>query len=127
MIDFLIYVVALLLAPFLNGLLSLVLTIIFAPIIGLLKRKNNEKLLNTVFSIESLCSTFLTTILLDKLLNIFNLNMNWLFAILFFAIILINGMQRIRKTTNQDKLFEIYETVGDVSGILAGSIVLLLL
>ena len=127
MIDFLIYVVALLLAPFLNGLLSLVLTIIFAPIIGLLKRKNNERLLNTVFSIESLCSTFLTTILLDKLLNIFNLNMNWLFAILFFAIILINGMQRIRKTTNQDKLFEIYETVGDVSGILAGSIVLFLL
>ena len=127
MIDFLIYAVALLLAPFLNGLLSLILTIIFAPILGSLKRKNNEKLLNTVFSIESLCSTFLTTILLDKLLNIFNLNMNWLFIILFIAIILINGMQRIKNTTNQDKLFEIYETVGDVSGILAGSIVLLLL
>ncbi|MFA5361513.1 MAG: hypothetical protein WC290_03610 [archaeon] len=127
MIDFLIYVVALLLAPFLNGLLSLVLTIIFAPIIGLLKRKNNEKLLNTVFSIESLCSTFLTTILLDKLLNIFNLNINWLFVILFITIILINGIQRIKKTANQDKLFEIYETVGDVLGILAGFIVLLLL
>ena len=127
MIDFLIYALALLLAPFLNGLLSLVLTIVFAPIVGLLKRKNNEKLLNTVFSIESLCSTFLTTILLDKLLNIFNLNINWLFVILFITIILINGIQRIKKTANQDKLFEIYETVGDVLGILAGSIVLLLL
>lgn len=127
MIDFLIYALALFLAPFLNGLLSLILIIIFAPIIGLLKRKNNEKLLNTVFSIESLCSTFLTTILLDKLLNIFNLNINWLFIILFIAIILINGIQRIRNTTNQDKIFEVYETVGDVSGILAGSIFLLLL
>jgi len=127
MIDFLIYALALFLAPFLNGLLSLVLTILFTPIIGLLKRKNNEKLLNAAFSIESLCSTFLTTILLDKLLNIFNLNINWLFVILFIAIILINGIQRIKKTTNQDKLFEIYEIVGDVSGILAGSIVLLLL
>jgi hypothetical protein len=127
MIDFLIYVLALLLAPFLNGLLSLILTIIFAPIIGLLKKGNNEKLLNTVFSIESLCSTFLTTILLDKALNMFNLNINWLFIILFIVIILINGIQRIRKTTNKDKLFEIYETVGDILGILAGSIVLLLL
>ena len=127
MIDFLIYALALFLAPFLNGLLSFILIIIFAPIIGLLKRKNNEKLLNTAFSIESFCSTFLTIILLDKLLNIFNLNINWLFVILFIAIILINGIQRIRKTTNRDKLFEIYETVGDVLGILAGSIVLLLL
>ncbi|MDD4661858.1 MAG: hypothetical protein PHG24_01075 [Candidatus Pacebacteria bacterium] len=127
MIDFLIYALALFLAPFLNGLLSLILTIIFAPIIGLLKKKNNEKLLDIVFSIESFCSTFLTTILLDKLLNIFNLNINWLFIILFISIILINGMQRIKKTINRDKLFEIYETVGDILGILAGSIVLLLL
>ena len=127
MMDFLIYAVVLLLAPFLNGLLSLFLTILFTPIIGLLKKKNNEKLLNIFFSIESPCSTFLTTILLDKLLNIFNLNINWLFVILFSAIILINGIQRIKKTTNQDKLFEIYEIVGDVSGILAGSIVLFLL
>jgi membrane-associated HD superfamily phosphohydrolase len=127
MIDFLIYALALFLAPFLNGLLSFVLIIIFAPVIGLLKRKNNEKLLNIVFSIESFCSTFLTIILLDKVLNIFSLGINWLFVILFIVIMLINGMQRIKNTTNRDKLFEIYETVGDALGILSGFIVLLLL
>jgi hypothetical protein len=127
MIDFLIYALALFLAPFLNGLLSFVLIIIFAPVIGLIKRKNNEKVLNIVFSIESFCSTFLTIIFLDKVLNIFNLGINWLFVILFIVIMLINGIQRIKNTTNQDKLFEIYETVGDVLGILAGFIVLLLL
>lgn len=127
MIDFLIYALSLFLAPFLNGLLFFVLTIIFAPIVGLLKRKNNEKLLNIAFSIESFCSTFLTIIFLDKVLNIFNLGINCLFVILFIVIMLINGMQRIKNTTNQDKLFEIYETVGDVLGILAGFIVLLLL
>jgi len=127
MIDFLIYALALFLAPFLNGLLSLILTITFAPIIGLLKRKNNEQLLNTAFSIESFCSTFLTIIFLDKALNIFSLGINWLFVILFIVIMLINGTQRIKNTTNQDKLFEIYETIGDVLGISSGFIVLLLL
>ena len=126
MIDFLIYALALFLAPFLNGLLSLILTIIFAPIIGLLKRKNNEQLLNTAFSTESFCSTFLTIIFLDKALNIFSLGINWLFVILFIVIMLTNGIQRIKNSTNQDKLFEIYETVGDVLGILSGFIVLLL-
>ncbi len=127
MIDFLIYALALFLAPFLNGLLSFVLIIIFAPVIGLLKRKNNEKVLNITFSIESFCSTFLTIILLDKALNIFSLGINWLFVILFIVIMLINGTQRIKNTTNQDKLFEIYETIGDVLGISSGFIVLLLL
>jgi len=127
MIDFLIYALALFLAPFLNGLLSLILTITFAPIIGLLKRKNNEQLLNTAFSIESFCSTFLTIIFLDKALNIFSLGINWLFVILFIVIMLTNGIQRIKNSTNQDKLFEIYETVGDVLGILSGFMVLFLL
>ncbi|MDD3940623.1 MAG: hypothetical protein PHQ01_03585 [Candidatus Pacebacteria bacterium] len=127
MIDFLIYALALFLAPFLNGLLSLILTITFAPIIGLLKRKNNEQLLNTAFSIESFCSTFLTIIFLDKALNIFSLGINWLFVILFIVIMLTNGIQRIKNSTNRDKLFEIYETVGDVLGISSGFIVLLLL
>jgi hypothetical protein len=127
MIDFLIYALALFLAPFLNGLLSLILTITFVPIIGLLKRKNNEQLLNTAFSIESFCSTFLTIIFLDKALNIFSLGINWLFVILFIVIMLTNGIQRIKNSTNQDKLFEIYETVGDVLGILSGFMVLFLL
>jgi magnesium-transporting ATPase (P-type) len=127
MVNFLLYTLALFSAPFISGFLSLILLTIFARIIGLLKRKRKEKLLNITFSIISFCSTFLTIIFLDKLLSIFKLGINWLFIIALIILVSINGIARIRKTTNQDRLFEINETIADIAGILASYLALILL
>ncbi|MCK9597074.1 hypothetical protein M0R19_07870 [Candidatus Pacearchaeota archaeon] len=126
MINFLLYILALFLAPFVAGFLNFIFLIVFARVIDLLKRKNKEKILNIVLSIESFCAAFLTIIFLDRLLNTFKLNINWFFVIALIVLFLINGITRIRKTTNQDRLFEIYETIADIVGILLGFLIILI-
>ena len=118
--DFLIYLLFLFLAPFIAGFFGFLLLLIFSPITNIFKAKHKEKLLGAVLFAQSICATFLTVIFIGIILNIFTLNLTWIFItplIVFFA---INGARRVRASSDQARIFEIHETIADISGLLIG-------
>lgn len=129
--DFLIYASALFLAPFMAAILNFILMLVLSPVTDFLKNKHKERLLDVALFIQSFCGAFLLVIIIKKLLNIFALDLNWIFIIALVVLFVVNGLRRIKATLSsgdqRNIFFETYQVIADVIGILAAYFVLFLL
>jgi ABC-type multidrug transport system permease subunit len=122
--DFLIYTLVLFLAFFMSQFFGFILMFIGSFITDLsrilFKTKDRGKFFDVILFIQALCATFLTVIIIKIILNIFMLNLGWIFITVLITFFVINGIRRIRVSMGQDRIFEIYETIADIAGILIG-------